>query len=180
MQIAICGVGRVGQEISLMLVYRGYNIVLYDINEKLLRAEKIELEIAKNIFKSRSVITISNEPPNADIYVVSCGLPRNSVDEPHNFAYNLEAVKDAISNADYDKLILLITNPTKKIKNVLDGMGYRNVIVIGDIMDRTRIRLYGSIKKPRRDVFEGKGFVSHGVTAEVLSFLNKYTKYNYD
>jgi hypothetical protein len=94
--------------------------------------------------------------PSADVYVITCGLPRKNTSTPKSqlLDANLPIVRGLINQIPPSKRVYVATNPPKEICQVL-GRG----IPLRDCTDRLRA-LAGNPDELNRRALERKGFTA--------------------
>jgi len=163
MKIGIVGIGTVGSSIAFALLQRKdiKEILVYDIDEKLLEGEVTDLNHASYILttnkKINKVYKLS-QLKDCKRVIITAGLPRKygqTMDDIYE--QNKKIIKEITKQIGTGHL--LITNPVERLAEEF------NHKPIGGLLDRIR-----SITDERDGdyIIKHKGHTNWGVTAEVL------------
>jgi malate dehydrogenase len=141
--LAIFGTGTIGGEVANLLNARGLvsRLVLYDINQDLLRAQSLD------ILHTRTEIRISTDPaeiPHCDIVICAAGKPRDPTVKTRADLLNVNiGAADACARYldGYEGILITITNPMDIITYYLyqkTGIPKQKIIGFGAQLDSAR------------------------------------------
>lgn len=152
-KIAIIGVGNVGSTVAYTLSHYGLanEIVLFDKNTELLKAEKIDLEQGQVDSLNNVRISIGNDEDfnDTDIIILSAGDITLFKNNPDRFA-ELSLTKEIafewgnkIKKTNFNGILLNITNPCDVITQYLQkitGFPKHKVFGTGTSLDTARMK----------------------------------------
>jgi malate dehydrogenase len=144
--LAVVGVGRIGGEVAYLTSSMGIvdELVLYDCDPRLLRAQVLDLEHTGLEISIRTDTAAIRE---ADICIFSAGMPRNpSVKTRADLLEaNLSATRDGIALLKgFSGILVTVTNPMDANNFVLckkSGIGRERCIGFGGQLDSARFGL---------------------------------------
>ncbi|MFA4859563.1 malate dehydrogenase [Methanoregula sp.] len=145
-RLAVVGVGRIGGGVAYLAASLGIvdELILYDSAPDLLKAQVLDIE---HTGLDMAISTDKNEVKDADICILSAGLPRNpSVKTRADLLEaNLPAVKDCTALLKgFEGILITVTNPMD-INNFYlckkTGMARERCIGFGGQLDSARFGL---------------------------------------
>ena len=174
-KIAIIGLGRVGSTIAYSLLLRniGSIIYVYEKDRKKLAGELSDLRHANYIFNRKKFPIkqgLLRNLKDCDVIIFTAGYSRASSKEKTEDLYssNRAVILKYYSHLK-NKIVLLVTNPTERLANEF------YFIPISKALDNARLR---TDRRSGGWVIDRKGYTNWGCSAEVLTTLQTFYKWN--
>ena len=149
MKIGIIGVGYVGSTLCYSLICNKLvdEIYIYDINEKFLLAQKLDLEQGTPLLEHITKVKMTNldEIKECDIVVNTASAKVLSPDRIMELKENRKIVKEIFKNfSDYKGIIINISNPCDIISYLIaeeTKLPLNRIIGSGTLLDSVRLKL---------------------------------------
>ncbi len=174
MKISIFGLGRVGTGLLSILVASDLpieTIYIHDKDKKLVKGQAEDLR--DMVFLLGKKIKIEEDilkAKDSDLYIITAGKPRKDGKSGFDVEENMLIVSTCLSYCNHDKPIWIVTNPTKKIVNLLnDSFEFKELVSIGDILDIARkVRTGKEPKDISNFILNNKGYSNLGCVGEII------------
>lgn len=181
MKVCIIGAGHVGSAAAFALLGEVEEIILVDIDIKKLEAEALDLKDAIEISNYNTVISWSNKPENAEVYIFCAGKhPKGDQNRNDFFVDNrklLSYMMPMIAEHNTDPWMLIVSNPSGELaKECLDT--FSKVISCGRMLDVARIKVIGSHESPEtfnhyEKIEAGKGHTCWAIASEIRILIRE-------
>jgi len=175
MRITIFGMGRVGSTLASFIVASSLpvsNLHIYDTNKQVSLGNYYDLINMRDLLRKKMKITIGYDKLS-DAYIITAGIPRKSGERSFDYPANFQIVQSCLSKCSLKSKVFLLTNPTEKLASSFSKIGYDNIIPIGDLLDKVRIKLRDQPEEIANTIIDTKGYSNFGCIAEVLLRLRQ-------
>lgn len=171
-RIKILGMGRVGSILASNIIASDLqvsHIYIYDNAPDHLLGECLDLQDMADILKRKISVEIKHAYTEADIYVITAGIPRYSMDEKHDFEGNYFIVKSCLGLCNPKRPVIVATNPKEELKKTIKG---KRIIFCGYKLDKSREKRHGMDGELiAKSILNSKGFTAFGISAEIIETI---------
>lgn len=179
LKVVIFGLGRVGGTLASYLLASSLPITelaINDIDKKKELGEYYDLLNFSQLM-GKDVLLQHGHLDDADVCIITAGLPRQSGERSFNYQKNLDIVVSCLSKCPHESKVLLVTNPTERIANALKNISkFHDVTVIGEYLDDVRQHLHDDPEEIANIIVDNKGYSSFGCIAEIMLRINSMAK----